>query len=664
MTKSLSISETESEEISRLEQPQNTTSYYVGLKEKTRLKMILKFSRELMCLLALILTTVASLQSRYSKYNKTAPVPIFPSYIDEWPSGALTPVQNKIAGNELSLVFYYAPWCAETHYAKTAFQEVAKFHSSDIYFAAVNCWRPMGECRQQHPKVSRWPILVAYLPNGIGFQYKGDWNFHDLGLFVDRLLKPLERITTSQELFNQKMSNDFVVLGLFEKLDSHYITFVQTALKSLELNRNIAFTVFVGNSSRNDLGNLNLTWKWPGIKIYNRFSSMEYSQPDWNLDNLMQWITNETRKQPLWYHFSAEKSFTLGNYLKSGQNIILFTPKTILKENNIEYLAFKQAFYAYKNCNNNPSINLIIKNIPIIQNENKKYINYLEKTCEEKFTNFESRWLNPENRVDYSCSVKKSIENNSTVLPLNERKCSNEPVQRNKVDKSSPEELLKKKHEKQCKYFFESRKYMTKLKIQEYDIPVNRQSFCFSNITLSFHVLDSLENYEFIRKIIPNLNSTTTESKVFIIDSDNERSFAQHKEPTFINYMEFINDFYSKTLKRLQRTTNIDDKRKVPFISFKELTSHSFKEIINREHENSLVMFYSPECALCNIMSRSLLQIQAVLKDMSNINFYRIDSENNDFNWEYTMETYPTLLFLPKNKSVFLLNNIIFLFLM
>lgn len=153
---------------------------------------------------------------------------------------------------------------------------MAKFYSPDIYFAAVNCWRPSGECRAQYPKVSRWPIVVAYFP-GIALQYKGYWNFHDLGLFVEKLLKPMERITTSQELFNHKMSNDFVVLGLFEKLDSYYQTFVQAAVKSLELSRNIAFTVFVGNSSKNDLGNLNLT-RMPTIKVYTRFSSTVSTQ--------------------------------------------------------------------------------------------------------------------------------------------------------------------------------------------------------------------------------------------------------------------------------------------------------------------------------------------------------------------------------------------------
>lgn len=82
----------------------------------------------------------------------------------------------------------------------------------------------------------------------------------------------------------------------------------------------------------------------------------------------MKWIVNETRKQSLWYNFSPEKSFSLSNHLKFGQSFVLFTPKTVLTENNIDYLAFKQAFYAYKNCMNNTSLNLIMENIPIIQN--------------------------------------------------------------------------------------------------------------------------------------------------------------------------------------------------------------------------------------------------------------------------------------------------------
>lgn len=334
--------------------------------------------------------------------------------------------------------------------------------------------------------------------------------------------------------------------------------------------------------------------------LYHLSNFQEYPRSTWTMDNVMQWITNETRRQPLWYHFSTEKSFTLGNYLKSGQNIVLFTPKTILVENNIGYLAFKQAFYAYKNCNNNPSINLIIKNIPIIQNDNIKLINRLEKTCEEKYNNFESRWLNSKNRVELSCSVKpvlpgKLVESNSTVSSLAaERECKQEPVYKNTVDESSPDQILKRNHEKQCKYFFESQKYMKNLKHQETDIPsINKRSFCHSNLTLSFHIIDSLENYDFIRKIIPNMNITTMESSmIFIIDSDNERSFVLNKEPTFMNYMNFINDFYSKTLERLRRTTFISVNQRVPFISFEELTTETFTDITNREHENVSFWFY------------------------------------------------------------------------
>lgn len=173
------------------------------------------------------------------------------------------------------------------------------------------------------------------------------------------------------------------------------------------------------------------------------------------------------------------------------------------------------------------------------------------------------------------------------VSDLTVRECSSELGNKIKVDKNSPEQIVKQNEEKQCKYFFESQKYMRKWKPQETNIPnFDLRNFCYSNLTLSFHIIDSLENYDFIQKIMPSYNNTTKESKAFIIDSANERSYALTKEATFINYMEFIDDFYSKTLETIQRTTFIEVKEKVPLISFAELATQSFTEVSSREHEN------------------------------------------------------------------------------
>lgn len=182
----------------------------------------------------------------------------------------------------------------------------------------------------------------------------------------------------------------------------------------------------------------------------------------------------------------------------------------------------------------------------------------------------------------------KSFENNSVIPDFSLKECSVEAINKKEIDGKSPETILKKKLITQCKYFFKSKKYIgTKFKQPKTNPPkLNIQKFCYSNLTLSFHIIDSLENYDFIRKFLPNLNITTQESKAFIIDSLNERSFVLKKPSTFYNHIEFINDFYSETLEKLQRTTFTDVKKNSPLISFTELTTQSFKEVTYREYEN------------------------------------------------------------------------------
>lgn len=81
--------------------------------------------------------------------------PFFPkgSLVHDWPAGQLGASQNKVALSELSLVLFYAPWCAESQHARHSYEFVARLFYREVHFAAINCWHPGGECRHQYGKV-------------------------------------------------------------------------------------------------------------------------------------------------------------------------------------------------------------------------------------------------------------------------------------------------------------------------------------------------------------------------------------------------------------------------------------------------------------------------------------------------------------------------------
>lgn len=76
------------------------------------------------------------------------------SFVEDWPSGHLFKAQEKVTLSELSFVLFYAPWSGESQFSRKSFDFVAKLFYKEAYFAAINCWHPTGECREQYMKVT------------------------------------------------------------------------------------------------------------------------------------------------------------------------------------------------------------------------------------------------------------------------------------------------------------------------------------------------------------------------------------------------------------------------------------------------------------------------------------------------------------------------------
>lgn len=52
--------------------------------------------------------------------------------VEEDANGQLTVIQNHLMASELSLVFFYAPWSAESHFAKNIIDILANKFSKEV----------------------------------------------------------------------------------------------------------------------------------------------------------------------------------------------------------------------------------------------------------------------------------------------------------------------------------------------------------------------------------------------------------------------------------------------------------------------------------------------------------------------------------------------------
>lgn len=283
-----------------------------------------------------------------------SPKPFFTqgSFIHDWPAGNLGPTQLRVAGSDVSLVMYYAPWCAESQYAREAYENVARLFYRDIHFAAINCWQPGGECRLQYSKVQSWPVLMAYQFNGAQpVQYHGPYTTAALTRFIKSLMDPLKRLTSAEDLLTTMSSHD-VSIGIYvaliynagmlksiffiqavvvafvdmEKNKTHYRKFYEQTIKWLDRDpyQDVAYGVVTGATAKS-FGVEEL----PTIRIYSWNETLEYSgnSSAWSHDDLNRFVIENVQIISFWISPPGTKTASIAPYLKKESVLFLFTPR-------------------------------------------------------------------------------------------------------------------------------------------------------------------------------------------------------------------------------------------------------------------------------------------------------------------------------------------------
>lgn len=97
-----------------------------------------------------------------------------------------------------------------------------------------------------------WPVLMAYLQNGLAIPYTGKWTNSALTKFILSLVTPLKRITNTVDLLNLIIKHD-AVITLFLNVENDkklYSIFYQTAVKWIEKDpfQDVAFAIVTGDS--------------------------------------------------------------------------------------------------------------------------------------------------------------------------------------------------------------------------------------------------------------------------------------------------------------------------------------------------------------------------------------------------------------------------------
>lgn len=258
------------------------------------------------------------------------------SFVKDYPGGELFAVQTKVTLSDLSFVMFYAPWSADSQYARAPYDFVAKLFNKEATFSAINCWQPGGECKQQYAKVISWPVLMAYNQNNVAIPYNGQWTEAALTKFVVSLIRPLQRIQRPDDLLTMIHNHDAVVVAFINMTTSasFYNIYIQAAIKWLERDpyRDIAFGVVTGDGIK-AFG----VDREPSIRIYLWNDTIEYDNSLWKSSLLRKWIETNSYQVSHWLSPPGTKSAEFRPFLEKGPILILFTPRNLYESSNDAY---------------------------------------------------------------------------------------------------------------------------------------------------------------------------------------------------------------------------------------------------------------------------------------------------------------------------------------
>lgn len=232
-------------------------------------------------------------------------------------------------------------------------------------------------------------------------------------------------------------------------------------------------------------------------------------------------------------------------------------------------------------------------------------------------------------------------------------------------DPKSPENLKKRFTRETCKYFLIGNRYHRPVFPEGLhgDVDVKlRASACSSNRSLTFIAIDSLNYFHFAEGLGIDLINMENRTAVVIVDSVLESQYLMEETLGRESLVKFIDNFSSGSLERalradcarrfagdFQPVTECNG-GKSDQVCIPELTTQTFLKTVMEPGRNVVVFYHSPYCAFCGAVSYVYLTVAQYLARMSNLRFVRIDGDNNDLPWEYSMNRYPAVLFFPAKR--------------
>uniref|UniRef100_A0A8C7XPC0 Thioredoxin domain containing 11 n=1 Tax=Oryzias sinensis TaxID=183150 RepID=A0A8C7XPC0_9TELE len=530
--------------------------------------------------------------------------------------GQLDQVERLRSMAEVSLIFFYAPWCAHSMAARQEVQQVAKKLAKQVQFVAVNCWWSQGKCRRQN-RFYQYPVIHLFYRRFGPIEYSGPIVAPYVESFLLRVITPLTYLPSRAHLEDFLSNHEPRVVGFFQFNSSPqppgYLTYLSSALQALkrDFRGDVRFGVI---TSKHVAEAISLT-EDKTVYLHRRLNSsliFPKNERNFTSEAICRWVFENHQSVLQWLQPPGTKSHLLEQELLKGPALLLFLPHNPL--------------------GSEPS--------PLLQQVADIAVRY--HSCDLSIWDGSFSWRSRCcQSVFLPHTSTSTCEVCLTLRPLTPPASSAQP-HFNQSQTKEETDFQEVQH--------------TGLK-------------CHTNRTLRFYLLDEALNWPLAMRLgasdstnVSLHQDTSTRadrscdaSFAAIVNLKDETHHILHRSPaaTLTESLEaFIRNF-SAPYSLLQRhLVGEEDRNGIsPPLLITELTTSSFLSSVMDLQKDVLLFYYTQWCGFCSVLNHILIQLARLLQGNDTITVARVNVARNDLPWEFMVDHVPAILLFPKFRK-------------
>ncbi|XP_034043581.1 thioredoxin domain-containing protein 11 [Thalassophryne amazonica] len=610
--------------------------------------------------------------------------------------GQLDQVERLRSVAEVSLIFFYAPWCAHSMAARQEVQQVAKKLAKQVQFVAVNCWWSQGKCRRRN-RFYQYPTIHLFYRRFGPIEYKGPFVAPYVESFILRVVTPLIYLPSRSTLQEFLSYHESRVVGFFQFNASPqppgYVTYLSSALQALK--RDFNGVVRFGVVTNRHVAEAIAVEEDETVYLHRRFnSSLIFPRRERNFTSeaICSWVFEHHETVLQWLQPPGTKSHLLEEELNKGPALLLFLPHDPLGSNpspELQQIAdIAVRYHSCENANHSSS--------------DKSGSSPSHRLCCQSVVFPES--------TTTACDI--CLDVSGLGVPSSSARCSFLSTSQGAVIFHSHllhQLFMRQKTETSvtCGSFLSSyspfsqysaccaKRQLSEQSSQAKEVPDVLPSSnipstsaahpqgggvtglrCQTNKTLRFFLLDTALTWPLAVRLGARDNTSASHqldpeaqgegsgrgSFAAIVNLKDEVHYVLHRSPatTLTESLEtFIRNF-SAPYSLLQRHLVGDEDRTQggeedghtpPRPLIKELSTSSFLHSIMDPQKDVLLFYYTHWCGFCSVLNHIIIQLARLLQGNSSITVTRVNVAQNDLPWEFMVDHVPTVLLLPRYRK-------------